>query len=619
MNSFRRSIGLGVAVILCLAFCAQLRAQSAQASIDPARLPKSTVFYVLWRGAPAPSARTANSLYALWDDPGFAPARNALLDSFVSDQKSGDAKSKFTRDEISEFTDLLDNPMAAGFVSDPAKNNSASASAADSAKKPDAAHKWNGFYFIYDRTGKEALLAKALLRFRAQQKFPPKLSPITIAGVPAQKMEYKSGETDYWVENGKYVITSGEISVVQQLLTRFNSGAPSQASLISPDQAAELEKIVARTTPGVSPMSLGGVPAFKEANPVLGNGGILEFFVNISDVVKLAGDTPGPQGIRPSTILDSIKMNSVHSFSGRVFLDGSKTRFQAGILGEAAPGTLFDIWDAGQAKPASIAYITPNAVSYRETQLNLPGVYALGMQIAKPFLPKGSDEDRKNMIDAASLVKLGMPLSDALNSLTGELGYLQTDSSFDFGKNTFFIGVRNRENALKLLRHAFIDEISADTDEKGVTFLALDFSKPAEGQKPTAAKKFCLALTKDMILVAGNRETLRAPIAQSASSATASQLAPFLSSHNDGHAMLNGLSFTDFQKFDWQSLKNLPGRNRALGATVVMGLAPDKTAPAQEKSWLEEIDPKVFSRHLHLSLGYSWKDANGIHFDGWID
>jgi len=619
MNLFRRTIGLAVALVLCLVFSAQLRAQSAQASIDPARLPKNTVFYLLWRGAPAPAARSANSLYALWDDPGFAPARNALLDSFLSDQKKGDAKSKFSREEIPEFSDLLENSMAIGFVSDPAKNNSLSASSSDSAKKPDSAHKWNGFYFIYDRTGKEALLAKALLRFRAQEKFPSKISPITIAGIPAQKVEHKSGETEYWVESGKYVITSGEISVVQQILTRFSSGAPSQASLISPGQAAELEKIVARTRPGAPPMSLGGVPAFKEANPVLGNGGILEFFVNISDVVKLAGDTPGPQGIRPSTILDSIKMSSVHSFSGRVFLDGAKTRFQAGILGEAAPGTPFDIWDAGQAKPASTAYITPNAVSYRETQLNLPGVYALGMQIAKPFLPKGSDEDRKNMMDAASLVKLGMPLSDAFNSLTGELGYLQTGSSFDFGKNTFFIGVRNRENALKLLRHAFIDEISSDTDEAGVTYLALDMSKPTEGQKPSAGNKFYLAVAKDMILVAGSRETLRAPLAQSASSPTASPLTPFLSSHNDGHATLNGLSFTDFQKFDWQSLKNLPGRNKATGASVLLGLMTDKPVPAQEKSWLDEIDPKVFSRHLHLSLGYTWKDANGLHIDGWID
>ena len=621
MKLFRRALVLSVSLI-CLVAAPPLVAQKSQPSspsaqsIDPLHLPKNTIFCVLWRGAPAPAARSANSLYALWDDPGFTPARNALFDIFMSEKKSTDAKSQLTREEISEYTTLLENQMAIGFVSDPAKNNSASAS--DSAKKPDTAHKWNGFYFIYDRTGKEALLAKALLRIRAQEKFPPKISPTTIAGIPAQKMEHKSGETDYWVESGKYIITSGELSVVQQLLTRFNSGAPSQASLISSDQAAELEKIVSRTTPGAPAMSLGGVPAFKEANSVLGNGGILEFFLNVSDAIKLAGNAPGPQGIRPSTILDSIKMSSVHSISGRVFLDGAKTRFQAGILGEAAPGTIFDIWDTGQEKPASTAYITPNAVSYRETQLNLPALYALALRVAAPFFPKGQ-ADPTNVIEAAAQMKLGMSSSDALNSLTGELGYLQTDSSFDFGKNTFFVGVRNRNNVLKLLRRAFIDEISADVDLNGVTYLTLDMSKPAEGQKSNSGTKFYLAVTKEMTLVAAQGESLRAPLAQSAASATATPLTPFLSSHNDGHATLNGLSFVDFQKFDWQSLKNLPGRNKAVGTSVVLGLAQDKAAPAPEKSWLEEIDPKVFSRHLHLSLGYSWKDEHGLHIDGWID
>ncbi|MEI4927491.1 hypothetical protein Q8G50_33785, partial [Klebsiella pneumoniae] len=60
MNSFRRTIGIAVALVLSLIFSTQLRAQSAQSSIDPARLPKNTVFYVLWRGAPSSTARSAN-------------------------------------------------------------------------------------------------------------------------------------------------------------------------------------------------------------------------------------------------------------------------------------------------------------------------------------------------------------------------------------------------------------------------------------------------------------------------------------------------------------------------------------------------------------------------------
>jgi len=143
------------------------------------------------------------------------------------------------------------------------------------------------------------------------------------------------------------------------------------------------------------------------------------------------------------------------------------------------------------------------------------------------------------MMDAASLVKLGMPFPDAFNSLTGELGYLQTGSSFDFGKNTFFIGVRNRENALKLLRHAFIDEISSDTERSRRHLLgARHEQNQRKGKKPSAGNKFYLAVAKDMILVAGSRETLRAPARAKRLLPDGKPLTPFLSVTTTGTLLL---------------------------------------------------------------------------------
>src|SRR5579859_1019359 len=138
MNTFRRAAFAFVLLCLCSLFAQANFAQSAQvassSSIDPSRFPGNTVFYVLWRGAPSADARRANSLYSLWDDPGFAPARNAMLDSFMSDsRKSGDGKPQLTRDEISEFTTLLENPMTLGFVMDPKPASAKSPTAANSA------------------------------------------------------------------------------------------------------------------------------------------------------------------------------------------------------------------------------------------------------------------------------------------------------------------------------------------------------------------------------------------------------------------------------------------------------------------------------------------------------
>jgi len=51
-------------------------------------------------------------------------------------------------------------------VSDPSKTPSKSVSL----KAGTDAHKWNGIFSIYDRSGKENLLAKAVLRMRANEK-----------------------------------------------------------------------------------------------------------------------------------------------------------------------------------------------------------------------------------------------------------------------------------------------------------------------------------------------------------------------------------------------------------------------------------------------------------------
>ncbi len=429
---------------------------------------------------------------------------------------------------------------------------------------------------------------------RAIEKEPATLTATVIAGVPAMKMTRKN-ETDYWVETGEYVVSSGEISVVEQILKRLKKDAPQSESLAA-------------------------TPEFKEASPLLGSG-CFEYFLNISDLAKLANDVPTPAGFRAGTVLDAMKAGSMHSFAGRVVLDGPKTRFQTAVLGDASEGTIFDIWGAGQAKPASIAYIPQDAVSYREFQLNLPGIYALAMRVAKSFLAQG-EQDKTDMIESLARAKLGMSTSEALHALTGEAAYLQADSSYDLSKNTFFLGVNDRENTLKLIRHALLDNITADTDLDGVTFFTFSSggARAPSGSGNNNATKYHLAVTDDMILVSANQTSLRAQLAKKKSPAPPSQLASFFAARTGGPAAVNGLSFVDFQKFDWQSLKNyVPRHNTATGASVLLGLMPDKTAPSQGKSWLEEIDPKAFSRHLHLSYGYSWKDANGIHLEGWID
>ena len=151
----------------------------AQAPLEPAQMPARTTFYVIWRGTPVGDVRKSNSLLALWDDPDLAPLRAAALQNMQSSSERNPSKPQLSREEIEQTSSLLENSFVFGYLRKPETK----APAAKSTDRP-----WNGMFFVYDRTGKELLLAKTVLRFRTQEKEPPQISTITVAGAPALKI-----------------------------------------------------------------------------------------------------------------------------------------------------------------------------------------------------------------------------------------------------------------------------------------------------------------------------------------------------------------------------------------------------------------------------------------------
>src|SRR6201984_1894383 len=92
----------------------------AQSSLDPAQLPKSTVFYLAWHGTPSGEMRKSNSLLALWDDPDFAPVRAAIVAEMMqSSADSAKAKTNLTADVLSQYAALLDNELVFGYLANP--------------------------------------------------------------------------------------------------------------------------------------------------------------------------------------------------------------------------------------------------------------------------------------------------------------------------------------------------------------------------------------------------------------------------------------------------------------------------------------------------------------------
>src|SRR5947209_15386145 len=177
----------------------------AQAPLEPAQMSPRTMFYMIWRGVPSPDARKANALLALWDDADFAPVRSAMVAGMLGSSDEKSTQPKLTPEQVQEFAGLLENSFTLGYLSEPTRRNLSNGAAVADAKAP----AWNGMFFVYDRTGKEMLLTKAILRMRAEEKEAPRLSQVAIGGVQVVKVEGKSGAT-YWAEHGKYAVSASE-------------------------------------------------------------------------------------------------------------------------------------------------------------------------------------------------------------------------------------------------------------------------------------------------------------------------------------------------------------------------------------------------------------------------
>jgi hypothetical protein len=557
----------------------------AQAPLEPAQMPARTSAYLIWRGAPPADARKGNSLLALWDDPEFTPVRAALLENVTADRGADPAKAVVAREEAGQYAVLLENAFVVGYVPRPPEKTPPS-TAANSTPPT-----WNGAFFVYDRTGKEALLSKAVLQMRSQGEDLPHVTQITIGDIPVLKFERKTG-ISYWVEHGKYAAGASERAVLEELLARLEGKATGASALV---QSAE----------------------YLEAQPMLG-GGLLEFFVRMPSPKDIAPDASA-SGFKISPILAAMKLDAVHSLCGRVTLDGAKTRFQAAILGDTAPGTPFDLWNEGLHTPVTLSLVSPDAVSYSETQFNFQGLYDILMRAFRASMPP-NQQSNANMLDAMAQSRLGMSISEALGLLSGEFASLATSPSIDPQKAVYVLVIRKKPETLKLIRTVFGDQVSSERNEGDTTFLKIS-AHGSQGSTGVAQWDFYhVAVTPNFILVASRNETLRELLAARSTGAQAPGLetnAQFQAARAAYPDKVSGLYYFDFQKVDWAALKArwIEEAKKASKETTV---ASQKNALAQVPSLLANVNPQVFPRHLHLMAGASWKDSKGIHFDQWL-
>jgi hypothetical protein len=566
------------------------RPVAAQLPIEPAKLPARTTFYVAWHGMPAGEARKANSLFALWDDPALAPTRDALAQEFVTNHSKDKSASQLSRADLDQFASLFDNSYILGYLPEP--KGRATAPASVDGKKP----LWNGIFFVYNHTGKETLMFKLFLGLR-MQKDAPEPSPVTIGGVPATKFTYKNNINNsfYWADKGEYTIATGERAVMEEVFARLDNKSTGA--------------------------SLGSVPAFQEAQPLLSKG-TFELFLRIPDLADFVPDTTA-QGIKSKPILDALRLDAVHSVAASVSFEGARTHLQGGILGDTSPGTLFDIFGDGQPSPASLAFASSDTIYFNSTLINLPGIYSTLKRVVRAVLPPGQ-QSNADLIDTMAQAKLGMSVNDALALLTGEVASIQSSPVLDFDKHVYFFGIRDKAGVLKLMHTLLGERISSERSEGNTTFLKISLGGNQSSAGVAQWNFYNLAVTPDAILGAFKADVLRATLTQRAQNAPSSFAShPGFQAARAGFPQnVDGIHFTDFQKFDWPGVKDHWLKELKKTSTTAHSFNAQKATAAPSAalpSWLEQIDPQIFARHLHAAFAASWKDGHGFHFDEWVE
>jgi hypothetical protein len=418
---------------------------------------------------------------------------------------------------------------------------------------------------------------------------------VTIAGVQVLKVERKTG-SNYWAENGKYAIGTSEAAVMEDLLGRLGGKAVGASSL-------------AQSAP------------YQEAQPIVGSG-VLEFFLRIPDLKQFAEDTK-PGGFQAGPLLDAARLDAVHSISGHVTFEGARTHVQAAILGDAVAGTPFDIWSTGQPTPASLALVPAEAISFNSAQLDLLGMYGIIKRIALTAFPQ-AQQGNADLLDTMAQTRLGMPVPDALGLFTGEFGSMQTSPSLDTAKQVIFVAIRKKPETLKLFRSVFGDQLTSERNEGATTFLKISLGGNQGNAGVAQWNFFHVAITPDMILGASRIDTLREVLANRTKGNASLGLASvprFQAGRAQFPGNVNGLSYFDFQKVDWQAAKDhwLEEARKGNVAKSVAGSNAQTSTSTKVPDWLTNANPQVLSRHLHYSSSVTWKDAKGIHWDQWLE
>ncbi len=534
---------------------AAVPAARAQTVPLPSRLPADTIFYLYSRGTDSIAPASPNPLARLWNDPGFAPARRLIEQGFLDSVARNPHLARIPQQDLDA---LLARPAVFGLrLTDQAA--------------PKGQGQSNGRGFLVVEAG-----AKVAAQVRA----------VLVGADPKAAARMRLTRTGF-------LIFSDDLATLNDLATRFGSAAPAASS------------------------SLASLASYRESLTELAGRPTLEFFLRVPAIPML--HPQARPGFDTGAFLRTLHLERVHLLCGSLDLNAPASLGHFAILGDTAPGSLFDFFGPNAASFPTLA-AAPASASYVVNRLDIGAVFSIITDAFTTAMPP-EQSARLKMISGLLSTAIVPALGGEYAAITPRPGP---------GRDQLFAMTVHSQQASQLFDATLAPFVEPEGNEGTIRYFRFPRTPPAQtpakaGDPPPGAQDPAprehkavpsfIALTPHLLLMSHDEALVR-QVARAVTSATPppglAATSEFRAARAEMPAQLLSFFYMNLRGIDWTKLF-------AQGAARAARDKKDPRAAARAAAlakWAREGGSAVLARHLHLFVVGGWKDAQGVHWRG---
>jgi hypothetical protein len=377
----------------------------------------------------------------------------------------------------------------------------------------------------------------------------------------------------------------------------------------------DLAKRFGAATPAAS-SSLPSLAAYRQSLAELAGRPTIEFFLRVPAMSMLHPET------RPSfdtrAFLSTLHLERVHLLCGSLDLNAPTSLGHFAILGDTAPGSLFDFFGPNTASFPTLA-AAPASASYAVNRLDIGAVVSIIVDAFSAAVPP-EQSARLKMIS-------GLLSTAIVPALGGEYAAISPHPGQE--RDQFYAITVHSQQAAQLFDSTLAPFVEPAGSEGAIRYFrfprtppsqapAKDDDPPPGTQNPSAVRKSVpafVAITPTLLLMSHDEALVRRVAHEVTSSTPAPGLATvpeFRATRAGMPAQLLSFFYMNLQGIDWTKIL----------ARAAARAAGDKKNPraaartAALAKWASDGGSAVLARHLHLFAGGGWKDAQGVHWRG---